>query len=76
MTPSNSAVPFWFIAEPAVSTKRATCDGSLRFSSATLIALGSDALEDAVENAVSIATRTPRKNSTGDMPPKKRTESE
>ncbi len=76
VTPSKSAVPFWFIDAPAVSTKRATLGGSRRFSSATLSAVGSVAFEDAVENAVIAAIRTSRKNCTGFRPPKNRTESE
>ena len=44
MTPSKSAVPFWFAVEPIVSTKRLTSRGRRRFSSATLSAVGSVAL--------------------------------
>ena len=54
----------------------ATCGGSLRFSSATLSAVGSVALDDAVENAVSIATPHAAEELARRMPPKKRTESE
>ena len=75
MTPSKSAVPFWFAVDPMVSTKRETCDGSLRFSSATRSAVGSVAFDDAVEKAVIIASCTPRKKKRGLMPPRKRTDS-
>jgi hypothetical protein len=76
VTPSNSAEPFWFIAEPAVSTNRATCLGRARFSSATRSAVGSVADDDAVEKAVTMARRTPEKNRRGLMPPKNFTDTE
>ena len=60
MTPSNSAVPFWFAVEPMVRTKRLTCGGRCRFSSATCSAVGSVALLDAVENAVTIGRANAR----------------
>ena len=59
-----------------MSTKRATCLGSARFSSATRSAVGSVADDDAVEKAVTIASRTPEKNRRGLMPPKNFTEIE
>ena len=76
MTPSKRAVPFWLAAAPTVSTKRLTCGGSRRFSSATLSAVGSVAVHEAVEKAVSIADLDPRKKPRGLMPPSSDTESE
>src|SRR5690606_40043165 len=76
ISPSNSAVPFWLAVAPMVSTKRDTFFGSLRFSSATLSAVGRVALLEAVENAISIASCTPRKNAMGDQPPTRRSASE
>ena len=61
MTPSNSAVPFWFAVDPSVSTKRLTCGGRCSSCSATQSAVGSVALLDAVENAVTVAARVARK---------------
>jgi len=69
-------VPFWFAVEPMVSTKREICGGSRRLSSATRSAVGSVALLEAVENAVSIASSMPRKNFQGCIRPRKRTASE
>ena len=69
MTPSKSAVPFWLAVEPRVSTKRLTWVGRRSSRSATASAVGSVALLEAVENAVSIAGRTARKKRRGLMPP-------
>ena len=69
-------MPFWFAVEPIVSTKRDTCGGRRRSSSATRRAVGNVALLDAVENAVSIASRAPRKNVLGRMPPSHQTDAE
>jgi len=57
-----------------VSTKWLTCLGRPRFSSATLMAVGSVALDEAVENAVTMASLQSRKNATGLRPPNTRTE--
>ena len=62
-------MPFWFAVEPSVSTNRLTCGGRPRRSSATRSDVGNVALLDAVENAVSIASRTSRKKRIGLMPP-------
>ena len=53
-----------------VNTNRLTCDGSLSFSSATLSDVGSVAFDDAVENAISIASSIPEKNVRGLIPPR------
>ena len=76
MTPSKSAVPFWFAVEPMVSTKRLTCGGSCSFSSATRSAVGRVALREAVEKAVIIASSMPRKKKRGLIPPRSCTASE
>jgi hypothetical protein len=65
VTPSKSAVPFWLAVAPTVRTKRLTCWGRRRFSSATRSAVGRVALLDAVEKAVTIAGCTPRKKRRG-----------
>ena len=69
MTPSNRAVPFWFMVAPMVSTKRLTFGGRCSSSSATRSAVGSVALLDEVEKAVTMASWMPRKNTRGLMPP-------
>ena len=69
-------MPFWFAVEPMVSTKRLTCGGRCSSSSAASSAVGSVALLEAVENAVSIGARTPRKKRHGLMRPSQATESE
>jgi hypothetical protein len=61
-------VPFWLAVAPMVSTKRPMCGGSFRFSFATFSEVGSVALLEAVENAVSIALCTAPKNCRGPMP--------
>jgi len=63
-------------AEPAVSTKRLTWRGRRSSSSATLIAVGRVAFDDAVENAVTMASLDPRKKASGFMPPRSFTDSE
>ncbi len=69
-------MPFWFAVEPTVSTKRLTWGGSPSSRSATTSAVGRVALLEAVENAVSMAVRMPRKNLIGLMPPSHATEIE
>ena len=66
VTPSNSAVPFWLAVAPTVSTKRDTVRGRPSFSSATRSAVGRVALDEAVENAITIASWMPRKKATGE----------
>ena len=73
VTPSNSAEPFWFIDAPAVSTNRAIARGSPSSVSATRSVVGKVAALDAVANAVVSASREPRKNVAGPMPPSTRT---
>ncbi|MNN79913.1 hypothetical protein D3C81_1965980 [compost metagenome] len=55
---------------PTVSTKRAILRGRPRFCSATRSDTGRLALDEAVEKATTMASRMPRKNFSGDMPPK------
>ena len=62
VTPSKMAVPFWLAVAPMVRTKRETRDGSSSCSSATRIAVGRVALDEAVEKAITIASWLPRKN--------------
>ena len=69
-------MPFWLAVEPMVSTKRPRAAAGASFSSATLSAVGSVALEEAVEKAVTIASWMPRKKRRGLMPPSSRTASE
>ena len=68
MTPSYSAVPFWFAVAPTVSTKFVMSGRTLRFSFVTRIAVGSVTFDELVENAVSITSRMPRKNCAGLRP--------
>ncbi len=65
--PSNSAVPFWLAVAPTVSTKRDTLLGR-PISSATRSAVGKVALLEAVENAITVASRVARKNASGERP--------
>ncbi len=64
--PSNIAVPFWFAVAPIVSTKRAIRPGRCNRSSATRMAVGNVALDDAVANAITIASCAPTKNAIGE----------
>ena len=70
VTPSNNAVPFWLAVAPTVSTKREMFFGRCSFSSATRSDTGNVAFDEAVENAITIASCTPRKNFGGDQPPR------
>ena len=63
-------MPFWLAVAPTVSTKRDTLRGRCSFSSATCSAIGRVALLEAVENAITIASCEPRKNFSGDQPPR------
>ena len=75
VTPSNKAVPFWLAVAPTVRTKRAIFRGSCSCSSAARRANVSEALDEAVEKATIMGSRTPRKNLAGDMPPSSQTTS-
>ncbi len=71
VTPSKMAVPFWLAVAPMVRTKRETRGGSFSCSSATRIAVGKVAFDDAVEKAITIASWISRKKATGDLRPSK-----
>ena len=64
------------MVEPTVSTKRLIVGGRRRSCSATCRAVGKVALDEAVENAVNIASRTSRKNARGLVLPTSFTSSE
>src|SRR5207249_5434162 len=57
VTPSNSAVPFMHIVDPRGSTKPAILAGIFSSSSATAMLVGSVALLELVENAVTMLAR-------------------
>ena len=59
-----------------MSTKRDTAGGRRSSSSATRSAVGSVADDEAVENAVTIATRDPEKKARGVIPPRNQTDAE
>ena len=65
VAPSKSAVPFMFIVAPRGSTNPATSRGMASSSWATRSVVGSVALLDDVEKAVSMTTLAFLKNSSG-----------
>ena len=67
VTPSNNAVPFWLAVAPTVNTKRDTLRGKPIWS-ATRSAVGRVALDEAVENAISVASWISRKKPSGERP--------
>ena len=68
VTPSNRAVPFWLAVAPTVRTKRAILRGSFSCSSAAFNDTGREALDEAVEKATTIGSRTPLKKAMGERP--------
>ena len=62
VTPSYSAVPFWLVLAPAVSTNRETSGRSPKGPSAARKVTGRVALLEAVAKAVERGSLTPRQN--------------
>ena len=62
VTPSYSAVPFWLVLAPAVSTNRETSGRSSSGPSAARSDTGNVALLEAVAKAVETGSRIPRQN--------------
>src|SRR5438094_10669417 len=61
------------IVEPSGSTKPAICGGIFSSSSATAMLVGSVALLELVENAVTMLARTRLQKTRGERPPSRRT---
>src|SRR5437773_693000 len=76
VTPSYSAVPFMHIVEPRGSTKPAILGGIFSSSSATAMLVGSVALLELVENAVTMLARMRLQHTRGASPPSARTSSD
>ena len=68
VTPSKSAVPSMFMVAPSGTTKPATSFGTPSFSSATRSVVGSVALLDEVEKAVTMTIQASWKNAAGLRP--------
>ncbi|OPZ63515.1 MAG: hypothetical protein BWY83_03389 [bacterium ADurb.Bin478] len=58
-------MPFWFAVLPSVSTNRAMSGGIFKFSTVTRMVVGSVALLELVEKAISITSRMLRKKNRG-----------
>src|SRR4029450_4950801 len=66
VTPSKRAVPFWLAVAPTVKTKLPIRGAMPSLFCVVWREVGSVALEDAVENAVSITSRHRKNHSTGE----------